>query len=173
MAIIAYNINCRNAIKCIKNRNDIEVTLLRKKDSERSSSKLQTFLFFTQKFFRSPNPIDITKLISKTYILLKETPEEIHCRHFFTSYQPLSSGGTYVSFFAYPKLIDSNVTRMLTLRKEEEEIIAEQMRALDMKKKLDKELLLSNKEEEHEKIYEGLIKIYLRKTKFFLILIVE
>ena len=80
-------------------------------------------MFFIQKFFRSPNPIDITKLISKTYILLKETPEEIHCRHFFTSYQPLSSGGTYVSFFAYPKLIDSNVTRMLTLRKEEEEII--------------------------------------------------
>ncbi|EEB10401.1 conserved hypothetical protein [Pediculus humanus corporis] len=122
MAIIAYNINCRNAIKCIKNRNDIE------------------------KFFRSPNPIDITKLISRTYILLKETPDEIHCRHFFTSYQPLSSGGTYVSFFAYPKLIDSNVTRMLTLRKEEEEIIAEQMRALDMKKKLDKELLLKLEE---------------------------
>ncbi|KAK6624738.1 hypothetical protein RUM44_011598 [Polyplax serrata] len=117
MAMVAYNVVCRHAIKNLNGSEQIE------------------------KFFRTQNPIDMKMLISKTYQYLKDTPEQIHSRQFFAPFRPLGNGGTYVPFLAYPKLIiDPNVEKLQSIRKEEEKILEEQMKALTIKQKLEKKL---------------------------------
>lgn len=95
-------------------------------------------------------------LISKSYFYLKETPDEIHSRQFFSAFRPFSSGGSYASFLAYPKLIiDSSVKKLQAIRKEEEVILEEQMKALNIKQRLEKKLRSEDKTEGHERIYRG------------------
>lgn len=79
MAVVSYNIVQRNAIIRLKEHEQLE------------------------KFFHMQNPIDKKALLKKTYVLLNETPEEIHPRRFLNSFIYLKKGECYQQFTGYPK----------------------------------------------------------------------
>lgn len=79
MAVVSYNIVQKNAIKRLKSHEQLE------------------------HFFHMQNPIDKKSFLKKTYVLVNETPEDIHPRRFFDSFMTLEKGGCYQQFTGYPK----------------------------------------------------------------------
>lgn len=79
MAVVSYNIVQRNALKRIKSHEQLE------------------------NFFHMQNPIDKKTFLKKAYLLLNDTPEEIHPRRFFKPFVSLEKGGCYQQFTGYPK----------------------------------------------------------------------
>lgn len=79
MAVASYNIIQRNVLRKLRNHDDFET------------------------FYHMQNPIDKKHFLKKTYILLNETPKEIHPRKFFNSFTSLEGGSCYQQFFGYPK----------------------------------------------------------------------
>ncbi|XP_023936242.2 TBC1 domain family member 31 [Bicyclus anynana] len=79
MAVVSYNIVHRNALQRLDSHEQLE------------------------NFFHMQNPIDKKAFLKKTYVLLNETPEEIHPRTFFTSFTSLEKGSSYQQFTGYPK----------------------------------------------------------------------
>lgn len=56
-----------------------------------------------ERFFRMQNPIDKKSFLKKAYLLLTETPEDIHPRRFFNTFSYLAKGECYQQFNGYPK----------------------------------------------------------------------
>ncbi|XP_047032172.1 TBC1 domain family member 31 [Helicoverpa zea] len=79
MAVVSYNIVQRNALKRLKSHEQLE------------------------NFFHMQNPIDKKTFLKKAYVLLNETPEDIHPRRFFKPFVSLEKGGCYQQFIGYPK----------------------------------------------------------------------
>ncbi|XP_041981929.1 TBC1 domain family member 31 [Aricia agestis] len=79
MAVVAYNIVQRSAIKKLSNFEEIE------------------------KFFHMQNPIDKKTFLKKTYVLLKTTPDDIHPKQFLNSFVSLKNDSSYQQFNGYPK----------------------------------------------------------------------
>lgn len=79
MAVVSYNIVQRNALKRLKSHEQLE------------------------HFFHMQNPIDKKTFLKKAYVLLNETPEDIHPRRFFKPFVSLEKGGCYQQFTGYPK----------------------------------------------------------------------
>ncbi|CAH2218648.1 TBC1 domain family member 31 [Pararge aegeria] len=79
MAVVSYNIIQKNALKRLNSHEQLE------------------------NFFHMQNPIDKKAFLKKAYILLNETPEEIHPRTFFNSFSALEKGSSYQQFTGYPK----------------------------------------------------------------------
>lgn len=79
MAVVSYNIVQKNAIKRLNSDEQLE------------------------NFFHMQNPIDKKSFLKKTYVLVNETPEDIHPRRFFNSFMSLEKGGCYQQFTGYPK----------------------------------------------------------------------
>ncbi|XP_045500154.1 TBC1 domain family member 31 [Colias croceus] len=79
MAVVSYNIIQKNVIKRLKSHEDLE------------------------NFFHKQNPIDKKIFIKKAYMLLNETPEDIHPRRFFKTFTSLEKGLCYQQFTGYPK----------------------------------------------------------------------
>lgn len=79
MAVVAYNIVQRNAIRKLTTHEQIE------------------------DFFHMQNPIDKKALLKKAYTILDTTPDDIHPRKFFNTFVTLEKGETYQQFTGYPK----------------------------------------------------------------------
>ncbi|OWR50060.1 putative WD repeat domain 67 [Danaus plexippus plexippus] len=79
MAVVSYNIVQKNAIRRLKTHEQLE------------------------NFFHMQNPIDKKTFLKKAYVLLTETPDDIHPRRFFNSFTPLEKGSCYQLFSGYPK----------------------------------------------------------------------
>ncbi|XP_063625701.1 TBC1 domain family member 31 [Cydia splendana] len=79
MAVVSYNIVQKNAIKKLKTLQQLE------------------------NFFHMQNPIDKKTFLKKAYMLLNDTPDDIHPRRFFNSFVPLDKGVCYQQFTGYPK----------------------------------------------------------------------
>ncbi|KAJ0174813.1 hypothetical protein K1T71_009921 [Dendrolimus kikuchii] len=79
MAVVSYNIVQRNAIKRLKTHEQLE------------------------SFFHMQNPIDKKAFLKKAYVLINDTPEDIHPRRFFNSFVSLEKGECYQQFTGYPK----------------------------------------------------------------------
>ncbi|KAI5636602.1 rab-GTPase-TBC domain-containing protein [Phthorimaea operculella] len=79
MAVVAYSIVQKNALKRIHSHEQIE------------------------SFYHMQNPICKKAFLKKAYILLNETPEEIHPRRFFKTFESLEKGDCYQQFTGYPK----------------------------------------------------------------------
>lgn len=79
MATVSYNVVQKNAIKKLKTYEQLE------------------------NFFHMQNPIDKKTFLKKAYVLLNDTPDEIHPRRFFNSFVPLDKGDCYQQFTGYPK----------------------------------------------------------------------
>ncbi|XP_045774628.1 TBC1 domain family member 31 [Maniola jurtina] len=79
MAVASYNIVQKNALRRLTSHDQLE------------------------KFFHMQNPIDKKSFLKKAYILLNETPDEIHPRTFFSNFSSLEKGSSYQQFTGYPK----------------------------------------------------------------------
>lgn len=79
MAVVSYNIVQKNAIKRLNSHEQLE------------------------NFFHMQNPIDKKTFLKKSYILVNETPDDIHPRRFYNSFISLEKGGCYQQFTGYPK----------------------------------------------------------------------
>ncbi|KAH9634276.1 hypothetical protein HF086_011536 [Spodoptera exigua] len=79
MAVVSYNIVQRNALKRLKSHEQLE------------------------NFFHMQNPIDKKTFLKKAYVLLNETPDDIHPRRFFKPFVSLEKGECYQQFTGYPK----------------------------------------------------------------------
>ena len=79
MAVVSYNIVQKNALRRLHKHEQIE------------------------HFFHMQNPINKKTFLKKAYMLLNETPEEIHPRRFFNSFIALDKGICYQQFTGYPK----------------------------------------------------------------------
>lgn len=79
MAVVAYSIVQRNAIKKLQSHEQIE------------------------HFYHMQNPICKKAFLKKIYVLTNETPDEIHPRKFFNSFVSLEKGQCYQQFTGYPK----------------------------------------------------------------------
>lgn len=79
MAVVAYSIVQKNAIKKLQNHEQIE------------------------HFYHMQNPICKKAFLKKIYVLTNETPDEIHPRKFFNSFVSLEKGHCYQQFTGYPK----------------------------------------------------------------------
>ena len=79
MAVVSYNIVQRNALKRLKSHKQLE------------------------NFFHMQNPIDKKTFLKKAYVLLNETPDDIHPRRFYKPYVSLEKGECYQQFIGYPK----------------------------------------------------------------------
>ncbi|KAJ2945445.1 hypothetical protein O0L34_g257 [Tuta absoluta] len=90
MAVVSYTIVQRNALKRIQTHEQIE------------------------SFYHMQNPICKKAFLKKAYVLLNETPEDIHPRRFFKAFESLEKGDCYQQFTGYPK-----ATICLKLEKQE------------------------------------------------------
>ncbi|XP_049876016.1 TBC1 domain family member 31 [Pectinophora gossypiella] len=79
MAVVSYSVVQKNAIKRLQSHEQLE------------------------NFFHMQNPICKKAFLKKAYILLNETPDEIHPRRFFNSFMSLEKGECYQQFSGYPK----------------------------------------------------------------------
>lgn len=79
MAVVAYSIVQRNAIKKLQSHEQIE------------------------HFYHMQNPICKKAFLKKIYVLTNDTPDEIHPRKFFNSFVSLEKGQCYQQFTGYPK----------------------------------------------------------------------
>lgn len=79
MAVVSYSIVQKNAIKRLQTHEQLE------------------------NFFHMQNPICKKAFLKKAYILLNETPDDIHPRRFFNSFVSLEKGDCYQQFTGYPK----------------------------------------------------------------------
>ncbi|XP_026756493.2 TBC1 domain family member 31 [Galleria mellonella] len=79
MAVVSYNIVQRNAIKRLKTHEQLE------------------------NFFRMQNPIDKKHFLKNAYVLLNDTPDDIHPKRFFNTFISLDKGNCYQQFTGYPK----------------------------------------------------------------------
>ncbi|KAM3959623.1 TBC1 domain family member 31 [Aphomia sociella] len=79
MAAVSYNIVQRNAIKRLGTHEQLD------------------------NFFHLQNPINKKHLLKKAYVLLNDTPEDIHPKKFFNSFMSLDKGDCYQQFAGYPK----------------------------------------------------------------------
>ncbi|XP_072944505.1 TBC1 domain family member 31 [Epargyreus clarus] len=79
MAVVSYNIVQKNAIRKLKNHEQLE------------------------NFFHMQNPIDKKIFLKKAYVMLKDTPEDIHPRRFLNKFTALEKGNCYQQFNGYPK----------------------------------------------------------------------
>lgn len=79
MAVVSYNIVQKNALKRLHSHEQLE------------------------KFFHMQNPIDKKAFLKKAYVLLNDTPDEIHPRTYFTTFTSLEKGSSYQQFTGYPK----------------------------------------------------------------------
>lgn len=79
MAVVAYSLVQKNAIKKLFTHEQIE------------------------NFYHMQNPICKKAFLKKIYVLINETPDEIHPRKFFNSFVSLEKGHCYQQFTGYPK----------------------------------------------------------------------
>lgn len=79
MAVIAYNIVQKNAIRKMKSQDLLE------------------------NFFQLQNPLNKKIFLKKTYVLLNETSDDIHPRKFYNCFVSLQKGECYQPFTGYPK----------------------------------------------------------------------
>ncbi|XP_068617728.1 TBC1 domain family member 31 [Battus philenor] len=79
MSVVSYNIVQKNAVKRLKNLEQIE------------------------NFFHMQNPIDMKLFLKKAYILLNDTCADVHPRKYFNSFVPLEKNNCYQQFTGYPK----------------------------------------------------------------------
>lgn len=109
MAVVSYNISCRSALQQCQNIEDFE------------------------HFFHYQNAIDMKRFISKTYSLCRKTTDEIHPRQYLLPFTPLPKD-SYPIYNQYPKFIlDYQSKQLEQIRKEEDEILIEQERAVKWK----------------------------------------
>ncbi|KAJ9580105.1 hypothetical protein L9F63_004247, partial [Diploptera punctata] len=136
MAVVAYNIICRKAIMSCRTYPDFEY------------------------FFHNQNPVDMKRLLSKTYTLCEKTSTEVHPRQYLVTFKPLEEG-SYPVFNKYPKfIVDYKARHLEKLRKEEETIKKQIDMALNHKVAQERRLKEQEKTELKEKRLRELEEVY-------------
>jgi hypothetical protein len=69
-------------------------------------------------FYDTHHPVDVKKLLSKTYHILRETSEAIHPRQYLHTYEKITPG-EYPNFCDYPKTVVEMKSRKSDVLKEE------------------------------------------------------